>query len=108
MTTKTDIIDAIKAAADATGDNNIRISLGATGNHLKNTIGETKPTGAAWNPEPKTWPVICEGLANWADSLGISGVKDKLNDLIGQYNQLLEDYNNSTVPSSASEVDPLP
>lgn len=61
--TKTGRISAIQAVADATGDNNWRISLGEPGSHLENTVGEKKPTGAAWEPEPKSFPIIMEGLA---------------------------------------------
>lgn len=65
MSIKADIIAAIQAVADATGNANLRISLGAPGDHVENVIGETQPTGAAWSPEPRTWPVIIEGLAGW-------------------------------------------
>ena len=111
MTTKNDMITAIQASADASGDNNIRISMGAPGNHLKNTIGETEPTAQAWQPEPKTWPVVIEGLALWADTQGVGQVgtiKAKLNELIGAYNQLRTDYNAGVVPTSAPAVTPIP
>lgn len=70
MATKDEIKAAIQAAADATGDGNLRISLGAPGSHVENSIGEMQPTGGAWVPEPKTWPVVIEGLANWLDGGG--------------------------------------
>lgn len=68
MATKADIIAAIQAVADATGDSNLRISLGVPGCHVQNIIGETHPTGKAWVPEPKVWSVVIEGLAKWLDS----------------------------------------
>jgi len=73
MTTKADIITAIQAVADASGSGNIRIALGAPGAHVENSIGESQPTGAAWIPEPKTWPVIVGGLAGWLDLKGVGG-----------------------------------
>ena len=111
MATKDDITNAIKAVADATGNGNTRISLGAQGDHELNSIGESEPTGKAWDGDYKTWPVVVLGLANWVDSTGIGEVgtiKSKLNDLIGQYNQLLSDYNNGVVPSSATPITPIP
>lgn len=111
MATKDDIIAAIQTAADATGNGNLRISLGATGNHVENSIGETRPTGQAWEPEPKTWPVIAQGLADWADSLGLSdlaAIKAKVNELCSSHNQLIIDYDNGTVPTTAPPVTPLP
>ena len=73
MTVKTEMIAAIQAVADASGSENIRIALGAPGNHVENSIGESQPTGAAWIPEPKTWPVVVEGIAAWLDSKGVGG-----------------------------------
>lgn len=111
MATKDDIIAAIQAAADGTGNSNLQISLGSTGDHVKNIIGETKPTGQAWEPEPKTWSVVAEGLADWADSLGLSdlsAIKSKVNELCNSYNQLLIDYDAGTVPTTAPPVVPLP
>jgi hypothetical protein len=111
MATKEDIITEIQAVADASGDNNLRISLGAPGNNVKDTIGKTKPTGQAWEPEPKTWPVVAEGLANWADAQGIAGIsdiKDKVNELVGGYMQLKADYDSGVVPTTAPDITPLP
>ncbi len=111
MATKADIIAAIQAVADASGSNNIVISLGAPGAHVKNSIGQSKPTGAAWEPEPKTWPVIAEGLANWADGLGIAEIGDikaKVNEIVGGYMQLKTDYDNGTVPTTAPDIVVLP
>jgi hypothetical protein len=104
MTTKADMIAAIQLVADATGNNQIRIGLGAPGNHLENVIGETKATAAAWEPEPKAQPVIIEGLASWWDA----GPKVKINEIIAAYMQLKADYNSGTVPTTAADVDPLP
>lgn len=71
MATKDEIIAAIQAEADATGDGNMRISMGAPGSHVENSIGQRKPTGAAWEPSPKTWEIVCSGFAAWADSIGV-------------------------------------
>jgi hypothetical protein len=109
MTTKAEIIATIQAAADACGDNQMRIGLGAPGSVVENAIGEQKSTGSAWAPEPKSQALIIEGIAAWLDDAGVgSALKLKLNELIGAYNQLREDYNAGTVPTTAPEVDPLP
>jgi len=111
MATKDDIITAIQSVADASGSGNIRISLGAPGSHVADSAGKSKPTGAAWVPEPKTWPVVVEGLADWLDGQGIgeiAAIKSKVNELIAGYNQLRTDYNSGTVPTTASSVTPLP
>jgi len=71
MGTKDDIIAAIQVVADATLDGNMRISLGAPGDNVENSIGAWQPTGAAWVPEPKTWPVVVQGFASWMDSHGV-------------------------------------
>ena len=68
MTTKSDIIAAIQAAADATGVNTIRIGLGTPGSRIADPIGEMKDTGAGWVPEPKVWPTVIAGIAAWIDA----------------------------------------
>ena len=89
---------------DGAGVDQLRISLGTPGDHVRDVTGEPQPTGGAWEPEPKTWPLVVEGIADWADAT----LKAKLNELVGAYNQLRTDYNDGTVPTSAQEVDPLP
>jgi hypothetical protein len=109
MTTKAEIIAKIQTAFDASGKDQLRIGMGAPGAHVLNVNGESEETGQAWEPEPKTWPLIIAGLAEWLDDAGVSiAVKDKLNELVNAYDQLREDFNSSTVPTTAPEVDPLP
>lgn len=115
MSTKTDIIDAIKAAADAyyTADPEtgapVAVALGTPGAEVE-IAGQTFDTGKAWENEPKSIPTQIEGLADYLDTQGLSdvaAVKSKLNELIGAYNQLLADYNNGVVPSTALPVTPI-
>lgn len=108
MATKADMIAAIQAVADGSGSDTIRMALGEPGSYVKDPTGATRETGAAWAPEPKTWPVVIEGLADWFDAQGLGAIKPKLNELIGAYNQLRSDYNAGIVPTAAPEVDPLP
>jgi len=61
--TKKGVMKEVQALADATGNNDLAIALGAPGRHLKNAIGELRPTGLAWEPEPKTWSMVVEGMA---------------------------------------------
>jgi len=110
MSTKTEIIADIQAVADASGADAIRSSLGTPGSYVE-IAGSERKTGAGWEPEPKVWSVVVEGLANWLDNAGVGDVgaiKSKLNELIGEYDQLRDDYNNGVVPTTAQEVDPLP
>lgn len=72
MSTKTEIIAAIQAVADASDDTNIQIALGTPGSYIKNIIGEIQATGSAWAPEPKTWATVIEGLADWLDGGGVA------------------------------------
>lgn len=67
--TKAGIQKNVQGLADATGNNDLSIALGAPGRHLPNAIGEIRPTGQAWLPEPKTWSLVVEGLARH-DGLG--------------------------------------
>lgn len=116
MTTKGDIILAIQAAADAyaadpgypeDARNAIAIALGTPGSTVV-IAGQYLHTGSAWTPEPRTFPTVIEGLADWLTAQGsIPAVVGKLNELVGAYNQLRADYNNGVVPTTALEVDPL-
>lgn len=105
MSTQEEIITAIQTAADAAEDSGIKIAFGTPGGRALNIIGQVKPTGQAWLSPPSTWSVIIQGIADWLDA-GVT--KSKMNELIGAYNQLREDYNNGIVPTSALEVTPLP
>ena len=62
---KAAMIRAIQQVADALDSNNYRITFGEPGNHLEDIIGQTQPTGKAWLPEPKSWPLVVEGLARY-------------------------------------------
>lgn len=72
MSTKTDIIALVKAVADATGVDAMKVSLGTEGNHVE-LGGQSRETGAAWVPEPKPFSIVIEGLAAWFDAHGVGG-----------------------------------
>jgi hypothetical protein len=65
MSAQQRIIEQVQALADAIEDNNqVRISFGAPGGHLKNIINEIKPTGQVWQDlVAGTWPLILDALA---------------------------------------------
>jgi hypothetical protein len=69
MVDKDAIIEAIQAVADATDQPNLRIAYGAPGAHIKDSTGETRPTGLAWEPSPTAWRVIIEGVAAYLDKI---------------------------------------
>jgi len=116
MTTKADIIAAQQAAADAyyiadpvTGAS-IKLGLGSTGT-VVTIAGQKFDSGAAWGPEPAAIPCQVEGLADYLDTLGISetaAIKGKVNDLCASLNQLIADFDSSTIPTTAPTVPPLP
>ena len=116
MTTKTDFIAAIVAAADAyyTADPvtgaAVKIALGSSGTKVV-IAGQKFDSGAAWADEPKAIPTQIEGLADHLDTLGVTevaAIKAKVNELIGSYSQLISDYDNGIVPTTAAPVIPLP
>lgn len=108
MSTKTEIIEAIQAAADATENDGIRSALGEPG-EVVTIEGLKRRTGAAWEDTPTSLEIQYEGLANWLDSQGIGGsLKSKINELISGYTQLKSDYNNGVVPTTAPDISPLP
>jgi hypothetical protein len=104
MTTKSDLLDAINAAADAylagtpadEDDANRRrsvaIALGTPGQRIE-IEGTTSNSNAALSPEPTVFATLVEGLADWLNA-----------ELIAQFNQLLDDYNKGVVPSSARKI----
>jgi hypothetical protein len=116
MTTKGDIILAIQAAADTyaadpaypeDARNAIAISLGTPGSTVV-VAGQRLQTGSAWEPEPRTFPTVIEGLADWFTAQGsIPAIVGKVNELVSAYNQLRADYNGGVVPTMALEIDPL-
>jgi hypothetical protein len=93
VSTKADILSSIQAIADATGVDEIKMIIGTP----------SSTNGKAWAPEPKVFSVLIEGLAGWLDS----SHKAKINELVAGYNQLIADYNSSTVPTTAPTVSPL-
>lgn len=111
MSTKTEIIALVQAAADTLDTPPILASMGTPGAYTKfPNLEQQKPTGQVWENPASPWQAYSEGLAAWLDSQGITeigDIKSKLNELIGEYNKLLSDYNNGVVPSSASSVTPL-
>ena len=74
MATKDDIITLIQAVADATGVDAMRVSLGAPGNHVE-IGGSSRETGAGWSPEPKPFPIVIEGLAQFLDGQGVGAAR---------------------------------
>lgn len=100
-----DLRDAIRTVADARGVPG-SIGLRTPGDPVEYKDQELD-VGTAWG-EDKSFEILTQGIANYLTSLGVAGTKAKLNELIGAFNQLLDDHNTSTIPSSASEVDPLP
>lgn len=60
--TKKSTIAAIQSVADATGVNNFIIALGSPGANLINSIGEKQSTARAWVPEPRSFPILIEGM----------------------------------------------
>ncbi|MCP4569016.1 MAG: hypothetical protein GY841_15690 [FCB group bacterium] len=103
MATVDDIKLLIQAIADGIDDNG---SLGLRTPGPAVVVApnvEVKP-GESWG-EAKAFEIYLGGIAEYID--GISA-KDKINELIAQYNQLRVDYNNGVVPTSAAQVDPIP
>ena len=104
MSTFTELRTAIRTVADARGIPG-SIGLRTPGDPVKYK-DQQLDTGTAWG-ENKSFEILVQGIANYLDTLGVGGVKDKLNELIAGYNQLLTDYNAPTFPSTAEEVEPL-
>lgn len=119
MTTKSEIIAAVQAAADGyfadetieeTKRKTIALSLGTPGQRIT-IAGQTSDSNAALSPEPTVFATLIEGIADWLNAGGIgeiATIKAKLNELIQNYNQLLDDYDNTIVPSAAQIVTELP
>ncbi len=114
---KADIIQAIQDAADvyyanpaidSDARNAIKLAVGSPGEVLY-IENQRLDSGSAWIDEPKVFPTFVEGIADWLGSQGdVSTIKSKLNELIGEYNQLLADHNSATVPSTATTVTVIP
>lgn len=113
MGMKEDIILAIQEvaddyySADPESGAAVKLALGTPNQHIT-VEGQALTTGGGWAPEPKTFSVFVEGLADYLTAQGsVPEIKDKLNELIAAFNQLRTDYNGSTVPTTAPDVDPL-
>jgi hypothetical protein len=119
MTTKSDLIAAIQDAADAyyiapgvdpDAAAAIKIALGSPGVSVE-IAGRQMQSGAAWTAEPKPFPTLIEGIADWLDAAGVGGVssiKSKVNEIVSAYMQLKQDYNSSTLPTSANDITEIP
>ena len=105
MATFDEIKNAIQAIADASNDS-IRLGLGNPAGAKINFAGQQQTPGQEWDADKFTRTII-EGVANWFDDQELNLLKPKLNDLIAEFNQLLDDYNNGVVPSTATSVTPL-
>jgi len=126
MGTAQDIIKAIQAVADSeSGDNpQVTAQLGTTGNTILLSMPDVSysaggsnvtdsqdpiaaPTGQGWQ-NPSAWRAVVKGLAVWLDDqTETREIRQKLNEVIVNYNQLLDDHNNGQIPSSANAVQPL-
>ena len=107
MTTKSELIEAIQDAADSTNDVAIKLSLGTPGSTVK-IEGQEFDTGKSWAPTPKIFDTLMEGIADFLDAAGTGQLKSRLNEVIAALNQLIDDYNNSVHPTTATKPDPLP
>lgn len=108
MSTFTDIRDAIMAIADVR-DIPGSVGLRTPGEKVEYR-GQELDTGSAWG-DAKSLQILVEGIATWMDGAGvgnIGAIYSKLNELIGQYNQLREDYIAGGGTTTATEVTPLP
>lgn len=70
--------------------------------------GDDYEVGAAW-ASGSSFDTLIHGVADWADSVGAGDVtKAKVNEIIASHNQLLSDYDNGVVPTTAVPVVPIP
>ena len=65
--------------------------------------GDTYPRGLGWTDESVPATLVPKAFGSYLESTLV----DKLNELIGQFNQFKSDYNSLVVPTTASDVDPL-
>jgi len=72
---KSAIIAAVQAAADATDNPFMRVSLGAPGDEVEIYEGQLKGTGSGWEPTPKPFDLLVEGIAEvlFSSGVGVSG-----------------------------------
>ncbi len=103
MTTLSKLIDAVRAVADARS-NAAKASLGTPGDKVKVGVppGTLMDTGQAWG-EDKAFQILLEGVAEWLNATVVA----KINELCTSHNQLIDDHNAGTVPTSAAKVDPI-
>lgn len=106
MATFDDMQTAIQAVADGYADDVLSsYALRTPGDLVEILPGVEIEPGSAWGS--KSMEIMLRGLANWVDAEGIGGFKAKINEIIGEYNQLLSDYNNGIKPSTANTIVPL-
>jgi len=100
MSTYSDLRDTIQALADTKNDE-MKVALGSTGSEV--TVGgEKMDTGQGWDSQA-AFRLMVEGTSDWLDDVLI----DKLNELIGEYNTLLDDYKKEGLSTTAQDVTPL-
>jgi len=104
-----DIRDLIRAIADSIDDPGA-YGLRTPGPDIEIERDIEITPGESWG-STKALEIYLKGIAQYLDDQDLSQVgtiKAKLNELIGAYNQLRNDYNNGVVPTTAPEVIPLP
>jgi hypothetical protein len=109
MATWEDVQSLIQAIADSRDDPGA-YGLRTPGEPIEIGRNVEIIPGGSWG-ENKPFQIYLEGLSEYLDTLGVSGVsaiKSKLNELIAAYNQLRSDYNNSVWPTTAPSVTQLP
>ena len=102
MTTKDDIISAIKEAADADGTVKVRLLLGTEGELIKDDSGRFRSTGEAWTDYPAIYPVLIEGLADYLDTHGSS--TPSLSSVLAVGNAANAKITNLTTPTNDSDA----
>lgn len=106
MATFEDIRDSIRSVANIRG--------------IPGSIGLRTPTeepirykdqeldvGTAWGQD-KSFEIFATGIANYLDSIGVGLMKEKLNELIGEYNQLRSDYIAAGFSTTSDSVNQIP
>jgi hypothetical protein len=109
MATFDDLRDSIRAVADNRGIPG-SVGLRTPSNDTVEYKDQELTVGTAWG-EDKSFEILTQGIADYLDTLGLGEVgtiKTKLNELIGEYNQLREDYLTEGLTTTAAEVDPVP
>lgn len=80
------------------------LALGTPGDHIEVAPGNRQTTGNGWG-NGRTFEVLADGIELWLEEQGSpAAITAKLNELITQFNQLLDDYDNAVVPTLAQQV----